>query len=89
LLDFPAASFETDLTAFVARGDIAALVVLTPIHLNAQAALAALRVGKDVFLEKPIAHTLQAGRDLIEAPNNMGAVCGCWSRWFTNLAGTS
>ena len=72
LLDFPAASFETDLAAFVARGDIDAVVVLTPIHLNAQVALAALRAGKDVFLEKPIAHTLQAGRDLIDAAQQNG-----------------
>ena len=72
LLDFQAASFETDLAAFVARGDIDAVVVLTPIHLNAQAAIAALRAGRDVFLEKPIAHTLQAGRDLIEAAQQYG-----------------
>jgi scyllo-inositol 2-dehydrogenase (NADP+) len=72
LLNFPAASFETDLAAFVERGDIDAVVVLTPIHLNAQAALAALRADKDVFLEKPIAHTLQAGRDLIETAQQHG-----------------
>ena len=72
LLDFPAATFETDLATFVARDDIDAVVVLTPIHLNAQAALAALRASKDVFLEKPIAHTLQAGRDLIEAAQQYG-----------------
>jgi predicted dehydrogenase len=67
LRDFPAASFETDLQAFVERGDIDAVVVLTPIHLNARVALAAISAGKDVFLEKPMAHTLQGGKELVEA----------------------
>jgi UDP-N-acetylglucosamine 3-dehydrogenase len=72
LRDFPNASFDTDLQTFVKRGDIDAVVVCTPIHLNATAALAALRAGKDVFLEKPLAHTLQAGQDVVDAAQQNG-----------------
>jgi len=72
LRDFPQAAFETDLERFVKRGDIDAVVVLTPIHLNARATLLALRSGKDVFLEKPMANSLQAGRDVLETSAQTG-----------------
>jgi scyllo-inositol 2-dehydrogenase (NADP+) len=72
LQDFPQAVYETDLQKFVKRADIDAVVVLTPIHLNAPAAIAAMRAGKDVFLEKPLAHSLEAGRGLIKTAGQTG-----------------
>jgi predicted dehydrogenase len=54
--DYPGVPFVTDLDAFVQRDDMDAVVVLTPIPLNGPVALAALKAGKDVFLEKPMAH---------------------------------
>jgi scyllo-inositol 2-dehydrogenase (NADP+) len=72
LRDFPAAVFETDLGTFLRRDDVDAVVVLTPIELNAPTALAALQAGKDVFVEKPMAHTRQAGGDLVEAAAKLG-----------------
>lgn len=64
--DFPEAAFETDLQHFLRRGDIDAIVVLTPIRLNAATAIAALQAGKDVFLEKPIAHNKSASEELAD-----------------------
>ncbi|MEI7845486.1 MAG: Gfo/Idh/MocA family oxidoreductase [Chloroflexota bacterium] len=72
LHDYPNAAYQTDLQAFVKRDDIDAVVVLTPIQMNAPAALAALRAGKDVFLEKPMAHSVQAGLEVLEVAQQTG-----------------
>ena len=54
---YPDAPFVTSYSALVQRDDIDAVVVLTPIALNAPVALAALNAGKDVIMEKPMART--------------------------------
>ena len=69
--EFPDASFSTNLETFLARSDIDAVVVLAPIHLTSALALRALRSGKDVFVEKPIAHTLEGGRDLVNCARQL------------------
>jgi predicted dehydrogenase len=56
----------------VRRDDIDAVVVLTPIPLNGPVALAALQAGKDVFVEKPMAHDLRLGRMLVETAGRTG-----------------
>jgi len=70
--DTPGVPFLTDLDAFLQRDDVDAVVVLTPIPLNGPVALAALRAGKDVFLEKPMAHKLEDGQALVETAGRMG-----------------
>jgi len=70
--DYPGVPFVTDLDAFVQRDDVDAVVVLTPIPLIGPVALAALRAGKDVFLEKPMAHKLEDGQALVETAGRMG-----------------
>ncbi len=70
--DYPGVPFVTDLDTFLQRDDVDAVVVLTPIHLNGPVALAALRAGKDVFLEKPMAHKLEDGQALVETAEQMG-----------------
>jgi len=70
--DYPGVPFVTDVDAFVQRDDVDAVVVLTPIPLNGPVALAALRAGKDVFLEKPMAHRLEDGQALVETAGRMG-----------------
>ncbi len=70
--DYPGLPFVTDVDAFVQRDDVDAVVVLTPIPLNGPVAQAALRAGKDVFLEKPMAHRLEDGQALVETAGRMG-----------------
>jgi myo-inositol 2-dehydrogenase/D-chiro-inositol 1-dehydrogenase len=56
-----------DFRALLARSDIDAVMISTPDHWHAVMAVAALRAGKDVALEKPISLTLREGRAIADA----------------------
>lgn len=56
----------------LALPEVDAVLVLTPIALNAPVALAALHAGKDVIMEKPIARSVAEGAHLIETARQMG-----------------
>ena len=73
---YPGAPFVTDYRAFVGRDDVDAVVVLTPIHLNAPVALAGLKAGKDVLLEKPMARTPEEAQTLMQAADRTGRRLG-------------
>jgi predicted dehydrogenase len=66
---FPKARFYTDFRTMLdaQKKDIDAVVVATPDHTHAAAALPALRMGKHVYCEKPLAHTVHEVRLMREA----------------------
>lgn len=60
-------SAYSDYREIIARKDIDAVIVATPDHWHGKIALDALNSGKDVYLEKPMTHTIEEARMLVEA----------------------
>ena len=48
--------------------------ITTPEHLHHDMAIAALAAGKNIYLEKPIAHTIEEGWDIVRAAKKAGKV---------------
>jgi predicted dehydrogenase len=56
------------------RKDIEAVMIATPDHMHAPIALAALRAGKHVYVEKPMAHTIEEARLMTKVAQETGLV---------------
>lgn len=69
-----ACAVYSDFRELLARDDIDAVSIAVPDHWHALIALAALRAGKHVYLEKPLAYTVEQGRALVDAVRRYGAV---------------
>ncbi len=67
------AAAYTDYRRLLEREDIRVVDICVPTYLHAQAAIAAIKAGKHVLCEKPIAHTLEAADAMIEAAQANGA----------------
>ena len=63
---FPHAAFYTDFRRLVEHKGLDAVVIATPDHTHAPAAMAALHSGLHVYCEKPLGHTIQETRLLAE-----------------------
>lgn len=70
--EYPGAPFFADYHDLVRSPDIDAVVVLTPIPLNAPVGMAALEAGKHVFLEKPMGTSLREGEELARVARGSG-----------------
>ena len=73
----PAAAFHTDYAALLARPEVDVVVVLTPMLEHAPMAQAALRAGKHVLVEKPMATNLTEARALIDLSRECGKHLFC------------
>ncbi len=62
---YPGVPFYQDYHDLVAAPEVDWVLVLTPIALNAPVAMAALQAGKHVFLEKPMARSLDEAEALM------------------------
>jgi predicted dehydrogenase len=58
---------ETDFRKLIERKDIDAVSLATPNHWHALQTIWACQAGKDVYVEKPVSHTLEEGRKMVEA----------------------
>lgn len=62
------------------RNDIDAVVIAVPDHAHAMTAIAALRAGKDVYLEKPLTFTIFEGQQLRKTVRETGRIFGVGSQ---------
>jgi predicted dehydrogenase len=67
LKDSPAAKTYVDYLDLLAQPGVDAVVVASPDHQHAPMLFAALDAKKDVYLEKPMSHSLEESRRMIEA----------------------
>lgn len=56
-----------DFRELMARKDIDAVIIATPDHTHAIMAIAAANAGKDIYVEKPMTHSIKEGRAMVEA----------------------
>jgi predicted dehydrogenase len=71
-----------DFRELLARPEIDAVVIATPDHWHALIGIAAVKAGKDVYGEKPLAHNILEGRAICDTVQRFGAVwqTGCQQR---------
>src|SRR5205823_10521007 len=62
--DAPNAAHATDYKAILDNKEIRAVIVATPTHLHKEIVLAALKAGKHVYCEAPLAHTVEDAREI-------------------------
>src|SRR6059058_2907142 len=57
--------------------DVDAVIIASPDHWHVTMAVDALKAGKDVYLEKPVTHTLEEGATLIRAVRSGKQILQC------------
>jgi predicted dehydrogenase/uncharacterized membrane protein len=62
--------------------DVDVVIISTPNYMHREHALAAFAAGKHVFLQKPIANTLQDGFAIVEAARQCNATAGVYMSYF-------
>ncbi|MCL5742873.1 MAG: Gfo/Idh/MocA family oxidoreductase [Acidobacteria bacterium] len=63
----PDARGEVDYRRLLEDKSIDAVIIATPDHLHAQPLVDAVDAGKDVYVEKPLAHTIEDGFRMVDA----------------------
>src|SRR5882724_5088221 len=56
------------------RKDIDTVFIATPEHLHYPMFMAAMKAGKHVYVEKPLAHTIEQGAEMVKAWEKAGVV---------------
>ncbi|HEV2499210.1 MAG TPA: Gfo/Idh/MocA family oxidoreductase [Terriglobia bacterium] len=74
-----------DYAEILARKDVDAVIIGTPDHWHKQAAIDAMRAGKDVYLEKPMIHLYSDGPEIIEASNQTGRIIQIGSQRVSSM----
>ena len=71
----------------VLEKDVDAVIIAAPDHWHVPMALDALKAGKDVYLEKPVTHTIEEGAVLTRAVRSSKQVlqCGMQQRSWTHF----
>jgi len=70
----PSAIAHHDFRQLLDRKDIDAVIIGSPDHWHVPMTIAAVQAGKDVYCEKPVTHSVDEGRGLIEAVHKSGRI---------------
>ncbi|MBX3180665.1 MAG: Gfo/Idh/MocA family oxidoreductase [Candidatus Hydrogenedentes bacterium] len=70
-----------DFRRVIERNDLDAIVVSTPDHWHALPTVYACQTGKDVYVEKPLARTIDEGRAIVEAARDHKRVVQMGTQW--------
>lgn len=70
----------------IQRDDIDAVMVVTPDHWHAAISIAAMKSGKDVYVQKPMTLTIHEGRMLSDVASQYGAILQVGSQQRSNQA---
>lgn len=65
---------ETEYRKILENKDIDAVSLATPNHWHALQTIWACQAGKDVYVEKPVSHTIEEGRKMVEAARKYNRV---------------
>lgn len=68
----------------IARRDIDAVFVVTPEHWHHRMTIAALRAGKDVYLEKPMSFTVAEAKEIDAVVRGTGRVLQIGAQWCSD-----
>ena len=86
------ATLHTHYQDVLARNDIDAVLIATPDHWHVRIASDAIAAGKDVYLEKPVTHSIEEGAPLIKAVRSSKHILQCgmqqrsWSHFQNAVA---
>lgn len=76
---------ETDFRKVLENKDIHCVSIATPNHWHALMTILACQAGKDVYVEKPVSHTILEGRRMVEAARKYGRVVQVGTQSRSNL----
>jgi predicted dehydrogenase len=76
---------ETDFRKVLENKDIHCVSIATPNHWHALMTIMACQAGKDVYVEKPVSHTILEGRRMVEAARKYGRVVQAGTQSRSNL----
>ncbi|WP_213806688.1 Gfo/Idh/MocA family oxidoreductase [Granulicella sp. dw_53] len=81
------ATTHVDYREVLEKKDIDAVIIATPDHWHVRIATDAVAAGKDVYLEKPVTHTIEEGTPLIHAVRSSKQIfqCGMQQRSWSHF----
>jgi predicted dehydrogenase len=81
------ATTHLDYHELLANKDVDAVIIAAPDHWHVRMAVDALAAGKDVYLEKPVTHTIEEGATLTKAVRSSKQIlqCGMQQRSWTHF----
>src|SRR5216684_3486880 len=74
-----------DYREILARNDVDAVLIATPDHWHKQAAVDAMKAGKDVYLEKPMIHVYPDGPEIIDAARSTNRILQVGSQRVSSI----